>query len=31
MFQELDLFHLVEEGGETPTLLGHLERANCNH
>jgi hypothetical protein len=30
-FQKLNLFPSSDKGGETPTLLGLLERANLNH
>jgi hypothetical protein len=30
-FRKLDLFPSSGEGGKTPTLLSHLERANVNH
>jgi hypothetical protein len=30
-FRKLDLFPSSGEGGETPTLLDPLERANLNH
>jgi hypothetical protein len=30
-FRKLDLFRSLGEGGETPTLLGPLGRANLSH